>query len=73
VTGLHYVPPEVSSMKRRLEIDWHRDTSGDFSVPLQRYRRYLKDIGFRNSTIDSYVGQVGRYLKFAGIDGIDAM
>jgi integrase/recombinase XerD len=55
-------------MKSRLEIDWHRDTSGDFSVPLQRYRRYLKDIGFRDSTIDSYVDQVGRYLKFAGTD-----
>jgi integrase/recombinase XerD len=55
-------------MKRRLEIDWKRDTSGDFSVSLQRYKRYLKDIGFRDSTIDSYVGQVGRYLKFAGTD-----
>lgn len=55
-------------MKRRLEIDWHRDTSGDFSIPLQKYRRYLKDIGFRDSTMDSYVGQIGRYLKFAGTD-----
>lgn len=55
-------------MKRRLEINWKRDTSGDFSVSLQRYKRYLKDIGFRESTIDSYVGQVGRYLKFAGTD-----
>jgi len=53
---------------RRLEIDWHRVTSGDFSVPLQRYMRYLKDNGFRDSTIESYVGQVGRYLKFAGTD-----
>jgi integrase/recombinase XerD len=55
-------------MKRRLEIDWKRDTSGSFGVSLQRYKRYLKDIGFRDSTIDSYVGQVGRYLKFAGTD-----
>ena len=68
VTGLHYVPPEVSSMKRRLEIYWNRDTSGDLSIPLQRYMRYLKDIGFRDSTIESYVGHVSRYLKFAGTD-----
>jgi integrase/recombinase XerD len=55
-------------MKRRLEIDWKRDTSGDFSAPLKRYERYLRNIGFRDSTIDSYVGHIGRYLKFAGTD-----
>jgi integrase len=53
---------------RRLEIDWERDTSGDFSPSLQRYKRYLIDIGFRESTIDSYAGHVGRYLEFAGTD-----
>jgi hypothetical protein len=55
-------------MKRRLEIDWHRGTSGDFAVPLLRYRRYLTDKGFRDSTMDSYVDHKGRYLKFAGTD-----
>ncbi|HWQ20013.1 MAG TPA: site-specific integrase [Methanotrichaceae archaeon] len=55
-------------MKRRLEIDWNRKTSGDFSVPLQRYKRFLEDKGFHDSTIDSYVGHVGRYLKFSGTD-----
>jgi integrase/recombinase XerD len=55
-------------MKRRIEIDWKRDTSGDFSIPLQRYKRFLEDNGFRDSTIDSYVGHVGRYLKFSGTD-----
>jgi integrase/recombinase XerD len=55
-------------MKRRLEIDWKRDAPGDFCVPLQRYERYLRNIGFRDSTIDSYLGHVGRYLKFVGTD-----
>lgn len=55
-------------MKRRLEIDWKRDTSGDFSASLQHYERYLRNIGFRDSTIESYVGHICRYLKFAGTD-----
>lgn len=55
-------------MKRRLEIDWHRDTSADFNLSLQRFKRYLKDIGFRDSTVESYIGHVGRYLKYTGTD-----
>jgi hypothetical protein len=55
-------------MNGRLEIDWKRETSGDFSVSIRRYERYLKDIGFRDSTINSYVGHVDRYLKFTGAD-----
>ena len=53
---------------RRLEIDWNRRYSGDFSASLQRYERYLRDIGFRNSTIESYIGQAKRYLEFAKTD-----
>jgi|GEM_PF-6919310 len=48
-------------MKRRLEIDWKRDTSGDFSASLKHYERYLRNIGFRDSTIESYVGHICRY------------
>ncbi|HPT19998.1 MAG TPA: tyrosine-type recombinase/integrase, partial [Methanothrix sp.] len=55
-------------MKRRLEIDWKRDTSGDFSASLKQYERYLRSIGFRDSTIISYSGHICRYLKFAGTD-----
>ena len=54
--------------KRRLEIDWNLKTSIDLSVNLRRYERYLEDLGFRESTIDSYVGHVGRYLEFASTD-----
>lgn len=54
--------------KKRLEVDWDLKTSIDLSVNLKRYTRYLEDQGFRDSTIDSYVGHVGRYLKFAGTD-----
>lgn len=55
-------------MKRRLEIDWKRDASGNFSASLKQYERYLRSIGFRDSTIDSYLGHICRYLKFAGTD-----
>jgi integrase/recombinase XerD len=54
--------------RRRLEVDWHREASVDFNAPLRRYKRYLEDIGLRETTIDSYVGQVGRYLIYTGTD-----
>lgn len=54
--------------KKRLDINWHKKISVDPNMPLKRYKRYLQDIGFRESTIDSYVGHVGRYLNFAGTD-----
>lgn len=52
--------------KKRLALDWHiKANIGDFKPTLIRYRKYLADNGFRNSTIDSYVGHVGRFLEFA--------
>jgi hypothetical protein len=41
---------------------------GDFSGSLQRFEQYLRNIGFRDSTIDSYLGHIKRYLNFAGTD-----
>lgn len=48
---------------KRLDIDWNIHTTPDFEAALKRFRRYLEDNGFRNSTIEGYVGNVGRYLK----------
>jgi len=54
--------------RRKLDFDWNRVVLVDFEMPLRRYRRYLEDQGFRESTVESYVGNVGRYLKFAKTD-----
>jgi integrase/recombinase XerD len=52
--------------KQRLALDWSmKSRIEDFKPTLIRYRKYLADIGFRNSTIDSYVGHIGRFLEFA--------
>jgi integrase/recombinase XerD len=52
--------------KQRLALDWSiKSHVEDFKPTLIRYRKYLADNGFRSSTIDSYVGHVGRFLEFA--------
>ncbi len=52
--------------KKRLALDWTiKARIEDFKPTLIRYRKYLIDNGFRNSTIDSYVGHVGRFLEYA--------
>jgi len=53
---------------KRLDIDWNVHATTDFEPALRSFRRYLEDNGFRESTIEGYVGNVGRYLKFAGTD-----
>jgi integrase/recombinase XerD len=54
--------------KRRIATDWTLRNSIDLNANLRRYQRFLENGGFRQSTIDSYVGNVGRYLEFAGTD-----
>jgi integrase/recombinase XerD len=52
--------------KTRLDVDWSiKGKIEDFKPTLIRYRKYLQDNGFRSSTIDSYIGNVGRFLEFA--------
>jgi integrase/recombinase XerD len=52
--------------KKRLKLDWSiKARVEDFKPTLIRYKKYLIDNGFRKSTIDSYVGHVGRFLEFA--------
>lgn len=59
---------EMEMGKRRLAVDWRRGDYGDFSGHLTKYKRHLEDLGFRSSTIDSYIGHTKRYLEFAGTD-----
>ncbi len=48
--------------KKRLTLDWTIKAGiEDFKPTLIRYRKYLTDNGFGNSTIDSYVGHVAAY------------
>jgi len=51
----------------KLDSDWHQLVFADFEnfeTPLRRYRRYLEDQSFRESTVESYIGIVGIYNKF---------
>jgi integrase/recombinase XerD len=50
--------------KKRLALDWSiKARVDDFKPTLIRYKKYLVDNGYRSSTIDSYVGHVGRFLE----------
>ncbi len=53
---------------KRLNIEWNVPNNIDFKPTLKRFQRYLEDRGRRDSTIKGYVGNVERYLKFAGTD-----
>jgi integrase/recombinase XerD len=54
----------------KISVDWSiKDTKNtDIDISLRRYKRYLEDRGFRPSTIDGYVGNLGRYLYFVQTD-----
>ncbi len=49
----------------KLNINWRRKIVSNFDLILQQYKRYLEDKGFRDSTIQGYLGNVSRYLRFA--------
>lgn len=52
--------------KKRLDVDWgSEDGVIDFNPYLIQYRKHLIDIGFRKSTIESYVCLVRSYLKYS--------
>jgi hypothetical protein len=51
---------------RRMAVDWSFDPNlRDFNPSLVRYRRYLNDIGLRDTTIESYLFRVKKFLEFA--------
>jgi integrase/recombinase XerD len=51
----------------KLNIDWNLKniTEKNYSLEINKFHRYLKDKGFRNSTIEGYLGNVHRYLEFS--------
>ena len=50
-------------MRQKLQMKW--DLS-DKDTRLRRFKRYLRDQGVRQSTIDYYLIRVGKYLEFCG-------
>lgn len=55
--------------KRLKSVDWSIKAGvDDFRPILRRFDSYLKGIGLRDSTINDYVGRVGRFLKYAQTD-----
>jgi integrase/recombinase XerD len=55
-------------MPKKLAVNWSRASTINFDNALKKYRRYLEDQGLRGSTIEEYIGNAGRYLRFAKTD-----
>ena len=51
-----------------MNIKWDIANITDFKLALKRFRRYLEGQGMREATITGYMGNAGRYLKFAKSD-----
>lgn len=49
----------------RLSVDWSLNASSDFDEVLKRFEHDLEEKGLRRSTIEGYVGNAKRYLRFA--------
>lgn len=50
-------------MRRKLQVAW--DLPGN-DTKLRRFRRYLKDNGIRQSTLENYILRVAKYFEFCG-------
>ncbi len=50
-------------MRQKLKVTWNTTNNDE---KLRKFRRYLKDKGTRQSTIEDYVLRAGRYLTFCG-------
>lgn len=57
-----------ATTSKKLNIDWTIKKSIDFKSAVSRYKNYLIDHGFRDSSLKSYVGSIARYLDFAQTD-----
>jgi hypothetical protein len=56
----------MTKHKINAKVDWTKKTNpkDDFQRVLAKFRFYLQEKGFRESTIVGYEGNVKRYLKF---------
>jgi integrase/recombinase XerD len=60
---------EIKMSKKRLNIDWSSpEDITDLGPVLRRFRNYLLDKGFRDSTIGPYVGGIRRYLEYVKVE-----
>jgi len=50
-------------MRQKLQIAWDIPAK---ESKLKQFKRYLRDQGARQSTIDDYMARVGRYIEFCG-------
>jgi integrase/recombinase XerD len=64
------LPEEDRLRGKRISVDWRAITSPENYIDrsLDKFRVYLTDKGFRESTIEGYIGNVKRYLRFSNSD-----
>jgi integrase/recombinase XerD len=56
----------VDEKMKKMVVDWsNKPTVGDVKPVIMKYRRYLQDIGMRNSTIDTHTDRVRKFLNWA--------
>jgi integrase/recombinase XerD len=51
-----------------MRTNWKIMDEGGYDLNLMRYRRYLEEKGYRESTLESYLSNIARYLEFVGTD-----
>ena len=56
---------EGVNLPKKLVVNWNRTGPIGFDEALKRYRHYLQENGLRESTIEEYAGNAGRYIRFA--------
>jgi integrase/recombinase XerD len=52
----------------KLNIDWKKPEVNKTDRNIKKFRLFLEEKGFRESTIENYLGNVKRYLKFSKTD-----
>jgi hypothetical protein len=52
----------------KMRTNWKIMDEGGCDLNLKRYRRYLEEKGYRESTVVSYSSNIARYLEFVGTD-----
>jgi integrase/recombinase XerD len=55
-------------LSKKTQVDWSISRTNNFEQALRRFQRYLEGLGHSDATVDGYLGNVKRYLAFAGSD-----
>lgn len=53
---------------KRLDIEWRMQPTVNFELSINNFKRYLENNGFRESTVEGYIGNIRRYLEFCKTD-----